>query len=191
MATRKSALAIFGVSGLALALGACSTEGTTAPTADPTANTSSATVDTTANGTAALERLSNSQYDGAVQELLGVPGSTRATFPTDTTAGDHFEQYFDAADALGEQVFADPFLTSKVLTCTPSEDTACTKQIVTALASRAYRGPMSPDEVDRLTKVATDAIALGETPVNSIKQVVKTVLASPQFLYTVAPATTL
>jgi hypothetical protein len=187
LGTRKSGLAILG--GLALALGACSTEGTTTPTADPTANTGSATVGATGDGTAALERLSNSQYDSAVQELLGVAGQARSTFPSDTTAGDHFAMYFDAADSIGEQVFADPFLTSKLLTCTPSEDTACTRQIVQAFGSRAYRGPMSPDEVDALTKVATDAVALGETPVNSIKQVVKTVLASPQFLYTVAPAT--
>jgi hypothetical protein len=190
MGTRKPIrLAILG--GLALALGACNTEGTTAPTGEPAGNTSAATVDTTANGSAALARLSNSQYDSAVQELLGVASATRSTFPADTAPGDHFELYFDAADALGEQVFADPFLTSKLLTCTPAEDAACTRQIVTTLGARAYRGPMSPDEVDRLTKVATDAVALGETPVNSIKQVVKTVLASPQFLYTVAPATTL
>ena len=107
------------------------------------------------------------------------------------SAGDHFEQYFNAADALGEQVFANPLLVSRLLTCTPSADTACTRQLVASFGSRAFRGPMSTDEVDRLTKVATDAVALGETPTDSIKQVVKTVLASPQFLYTVVPAQSL
>jgi len=77
---------------------------------------------------------------------------------------------------------------SRLLTCTPTEDTACTRQIVASFASRAWHGPMAPDDVDRLTKVATDAVALGETPTDAIKQVVKTVLASPQFLYQVAPA---
>jgi hypothetical protein len=75
-----------------------------------------------------------------------------------------------------------------VLSCTPSEDAACTRQIISQFATRAYRGPMSAADVDRLTKVATDAIALGETPVGSIKQVVKTVLASPEFIYSVGPA---
>src|SRR5439155_11287657 len=38
-------------------------------------------------------------------------------------------------------------------------------------------------EVTGLVKLATDAIGLGETADGSIKQVVKTLLASPQFLY--------
>ena len=49
-------------------------------------------------------------------------------------------------------------------------------------------GPMAPSDVDRLTKLAMDAVALGETPTDSINQVIKTVLSSPQFLYQVAPA---
>ena len=194
MGTRKSAVATFGMMVGALALGvtACSTEGTsttTTPASDPAA-AAPATVETT-GGSAVLARLSNAQYDSAVRDLLGVAEVAPSTFPADPTVGDHFEQYFNAADALGEQVFADPLLVSRLLTCTPSEDTACTRQIVNSFGSRAWRGPMSTEEVDRLTKVATDAVALGETPVDSIKQVVKTVLASPQFLYTVAPATTL
>jgi hypothetical protein len=187
-ATVHGVLATLG--GLALILGAsaCSTEGSSAP--EPTATTAPATVQTpAANG--ALVRLSNSQYDSAVRELLGVPGLTQTTLPADNAGDDHFEQYLNAADALGEQVFADPFLTSRLLSCTPSEDTGCTRQIVSSFGARAWRGPMAPADVDRLTKLATDAVALGETPVNSIKQVVKTVLASPQFLYTVGDATTL
>jgi hypothetical protein len=186
MATRQSVVAAFGGLALILGVSACTTEATTAPTSDPTS--APATVET-AGGGAALARLSNAQYDNAVKELLGVPGLTQSTFPADMAAGDHFEQYFDAADALGEQVFSNPFLVSRLLTCTPSEDTACTRQIVASFAARAWHGPMDPVDVDRLTKVATDAVALGETPVNSIKQVVKTVLASPQFLYTVSPTT--
>jgi hypothetical protein len=193
MGTRKgswtSGLAMLGA--LALGTAACSTEGAPAPTSDPAPTTAPATV-TAADpgGSSALARLSNAQYDAAVRDLLGVPTLSDSTFPADTAAGDHFEQYFNAADALGEQVFANPLLMSKLLTCTPSADTACTRQLVASFGSRAWRGPMSTEEVDRLTKVATDAVALGESPVDSIKQVVKTVLASPQFLYTVVPAQT-
>jgi hypothetical protein len=189
MGTRKSALAMFGA--LALGAAACSTGGAPAPTSDPAPTAAPATVQSADTGSAALARLSNAQYDGAVRDLLGVPALADSTFPADTAAGDHFEQYFNAADALGEQVWANPLLMSKVLTCTPSADTACTREIVASLGSRAWRGPMSTEEVDRLTKVATDAVALGESPVDSIKQVVKTVLASPQFLYTVVPSQTL
>jgi len=190
MRARKSALAMVGA--LAFGVAACSTESTSpAPTSasDNTPTAAPATVESYSNGDV-LSRISNAQYDSAVKDLLGVEASTPATFPADLAAGDHFEQYFDAADAVGEQVFANPLLVSRLLSCTPSEYTTCTRQIVADFGSRAMRGPLSTDQVDRLTKVATDAIALGETPVNSIKQVVKTVLASPQFLYTVVPTQT-
>jgi hypothetical protein len=178
------------VGALALGVAACSTEGTApAPTSDNTPTAAPATVETYSNGDV-LSRISNAQYDSAVKDLLGLESSTPSTFPADLTQGDHFEQYFDAADSVGEQVFANPLLVSRLLSCTPSEDTACTRQIVADFGSRAMRGPLSTDQVDRLTKVATDAVALGETPVNSIKQVVKTVLASPEFLFTVSPAQT-
>ena len=185
--TRNLALA----GALAFGVAACSTGSTTTtPSSDPAPTAAPATVQAPA-GSDVLARLSNAQYDGAVRELLGVSEIAPSTFPTDLAAGDHFEQYFNAADALGEQVFANPLLVSRLLTCTPSADTACTRQLVASFGSRAFRGPMSTDEVDRLTKVATDAVALGETPTDSIKQVVKTVLASPQFLYTVVPAQSL
>jgi len=188
MVTRKSALAL---GALAFGLAACSTETTTTnPSTDPAPTAAPATVATPA-GSDVLARVSNAQYDAAIRDLLGVSEVAPSTFPADPTAGDHFETYFNAADALGEQVWSNPLLVSRLLTCTPSSDLACTRQLVASFGSRAFRGPMSPDEVDRLTKVATDAVALGETPTDSIKQVVKTVLASPQFLYTVVPAQSL
>ena len=167
---------------VALAGAACTTDVATAPTNDP------ATVAPTTAATApsaTLVRLTNREYDNAIQDILGVPAIADSTFPTDQV---DFEKYFEAADALGEQVWSNPYLKSRLLACTPSDDAACTRELVTSIGSRAYHGPMAPAEVDRLTKVATDAVALGETPVDSIKQVVKTVLASPQFLYQVAPA---
>jgi hypothetical protein len=177
---------------LALGAGACNTEGDAAQPVDPSASGSATTQsDPAAAPSSTLVRISNREYDNAVRDILGVPGVAQSTLPTDqvATLGDEgFEKYFDAADALGEEVWANPYLKSRLLTCTPSEDAACTRSIVTALGSRAFHGPMAPTDVDRLTKVATDAVAMGETPVDSIKQVVKTMLASPQFLYTVAPA---
>jgi hypothetical protein len=182
------------IGGMALALGtaACNTEGDSSQPAAPVSE--AANVAATSPASSTLVRLTNREYDNAVQELLGVPGVADTTLPTEQTAGvgdDGFSKYFDAADALGEQVWANPLLKSRLLSCTPSEDAACTRQIVTEIGSRAYRGPIAQTDVDRLTKVAMDAVALGETPSDSIKQVVKTVLASPQFLYQVTPASTL
>ncbi|HVZ74833.1 MAG TPA: DUF1595 domain-containing protein [Polyangia bacterium] len=175
---------------LAMTLGAaaCTNAGdanteTTPPTADPVAVASE-------SNAASIARISNARYDQAVRDLLGVPALS-SSLPTDTTndfaSADTFEKYFDAADALGEQVFSNPLLKSRILTCDPGADAACTRSLVTTIASKAWNGPVASTDVDRLTKLANDAVAVGETPADSIKQVVKTVLASPQFLYQVTP----
>jgi hypothetical protein len=178
--------------GLALALGAtaCTTQGDATTETTPSAPAAVATAP--ADNGAAMARISNQRYDQAVRDLLGVP-ALQTTLPTDSAdvlSDDSFEKYFNAADALGEQVWANPLLRARVLTCEPSADAACTRTLVTSIASRAWNGPVAPADVDRLTKLAADAVALGETPADSIKQVVKTVLASPQFLYQVAPGAT-
>jgi hypothetical protein len=70
------------------------------------------------------------------------------------------------------------------MTCAPTAATdACTNTIITNFAKRAWRRPLDPTEVTRLVTLASDAVKLGETPENAVKQVVKTLLASPQFLY--------
>ena len=51
------------------------------------------------------------------------------------------------------------------------------------LDMNAWRRPLENSEVARLVTLASDAVKLGETPEAAIKQVVKTLLASPQFLY--------
>jgi hypothetical protein len=172
--------------GITATLAACTTDVAPQPTEEPAAPAAVNVQESSAT----LVRLTNREYDNAVQDLLGVPGVADATFPAESlTAGeDSFDRYFDAAEALSEQVWANPFLKSRILTCTPTEDAACTRLLVTAIGGRAWHGPMAPSDIDRLTKVATDAVALGETPSDSIKQVVKTVLSSPQFLYQVAPS---
>ena len=68
--------------------------------------------------------------------------------------------------------------------CTPSAtDTACSSRIIAAFGAKAWRRPLMTAEVQGLQTLATNAISLGETADGSIKQVVKTMLASPQFLY--------
>jgi hypothetical protein len=191
--TRSQTLAIRGLlaGGLALALGAsaCSNQGDTSPEPTPAAQTAPVATASDPGSGAVMARITNQRYDEAVRDLLGVP-TLSTTLPTDTAdvfAADTFEKYFNAADALGEQVFANPLLKSRLLICEPAADATCTRTLVTSIAGRAWNGPVAPSDVDRLTKLANDAVAMGETPVDSIKQVVKTVLASPQFLYQVAP----
>ena len=156
-------------------------------------------------GRVSVHRLNNFEYDNTVHDLLGVQGMAEATFQADeqgefdndadafTINDARYEQYFNAADAIGETVFADTAATGLRQTyvyglvspaCTPStDDTACSSRIISAFAQKAWRRPISDSELQDLVKLATDAIALGETADGSIKQVVKTLLASPPFLY--------
>jgi hypothetical protein len=156
-------------------------------------------------GRIAVHRLNSLEYDNTMRDLLGVDGTAQKTFQPDE-AGEfdndaeqfqindaRFEQYFSTADAIGEQVFADTTPTGLRQTyvyglvspsCVPSAtDTACTAKIISAFAQKAWRRPVSADELKDLVKLATDAVGLGETADGGIKQVVKTLLASPPFLY--------
>jgi len=143
-----------------------------------------------------IHRLNNLEYDNTVRDLVGVPGTAQTSFQADeqgefdnnadafTMNDARYEQYFNSADTIGEAVFANAALKAKIVTCAPSAtDTTCASTIITNFGKRAWRRPLAATEVTRLVKLATDAVALGETPENSVKQVVKTLLASPQFLY--------
>jgi hypothetical protein len=157
-------------------------------------------------GRVSIHRLNNLEYDNTMKDLLGVDAMARATFQPDET-GEYFdnnadaftmndaryEQYFTTADTIGEQVFADTTPTGLRQTyvyglvspaCTPSAtDTTCSSKIISAFAQKAWRRPVSPADLTDLVKLATDAVTLGETADGAIKQVVKTLLASPPFLY--------
>jgi hypothetical protein len=148
-------------------------------------------------GRVAIHRLNNLEYDNTIHDLLGVTSSARATFISDQK-GDFdnsadtliitdvsYEQYYAQADTVAGMAFADPALAARILTCTPSSstDTTCTRQIIATFGLRAWRRPLESAEIDRLTKVATDATALGEDFAGSIKQVVTVMLAVPHFLF--------
>src|SRR5262249_9173504 len=141
-----------------------------------------------------IHRLNNTEYDNTVRDLLGV-GSTPAKafiedeklFGFDDIASAfgmtdaQYEQYFDAADALVEATFGDKALRGRILTCATG-DATCTRKIISDFGLRAWRRPLEKAEVDRLAKLASDAVASGEDFAGSIKQVVKTMLSSPPFL---------
>ena len=157
------------------------------------------------SGRISIHRLNNLEYDNTVQDLLGVQGMAQASFQPDeegefdndadafTMNDARYEQYFNSADTIGETVFADTAATGLRQTyvyglvtpaCAPSAtDPGCTSQIVSAFAQKAWRRPLTTQEVAGLVALATNAINLGETADGSIKQVIKTLLASPQFLY--------
>jgi hypothetical protein len=153
------------------------------------------------SGRVSIHRLNNLEYDNTMRDLVGFTGNlAQTTFQPDekgefdntadafTINDARYEQYFNTADMIGEAVFANAQLKAKIVTCAPAMPTAsdaCTKTIITNFGMKAWRRPLATAEIDRLVALAGEATAstIGETPENAIKHVVKTILASPQFLY--------
>ncbi len=123
--------------------------------------------------TAPLRRLTQSQYANTLHDLFGdsvvVP---RALEPDTSREGSRSvgaakaslsargaEQYQDAAYAIAEQVLRDATLRAAVLACTPTgpSDEACATTFVREVGRRAWRRPLTSDEVSALMAVAMRA----------------------------------
>jgi hypothetical protein len=156
-------------------------------------------------GSIAVHRLNNLEYDNTMRDLVGVDAMAQKTFQEDekgefdndadlfTFNDARYEQYFTTADTIGETVFADTTPNGLRQTyvyglvspaCTPSTtDMTCSSKIISAFGQKAWRRPLTSADLTGLLKVASDAVGLGETADGALKQVVKVLLASPEFLY--------
>jgi uncharacterized protein DUF1592/uncharacterized protein DUF1588/uncharacterized protein DUF1587/uncharacterized protein DUF1595/uncharacterized protein DUF1585 len=151
-------------------------------------------------GTIAAHRLNAFEYDNTINDLLGLQQNiAESSFIADEVGGNGFDneadvltmndaeftQYFNAADALGEQVFASPALTAKIVTCTPASatDASCLNTVINTFGQLAYRRPLFADEVTRFQNLAANAVTNGADFNGSVKQIVKMMLSSVPFLY--------
>jgi hypothetical protein len=63
-----------------------------------------------------------------------------------------------------------------------------TRDVLTAFATRAYRRPVTTEEVDRLMTVVAKRRSEGRTPPEALRDGLKAALCSPTFLYLADPA---
>jgi hypothetical protein len=70
----------------------------------------------------------------------------------------------------------------KIFTCT-THDAACTRKIIADFARRAYRGPVAPQEINRLLTLVADSRKRGDSFDQSIGTALEAVLVSPEFLF--------
>ena len=66
---------------------------------------------------------------------------------------------------------------------TPSEEDGCARTIMSALARRAYRRPVTPSDVDELLTFYKEGRAEGATFDHGIELSLRALLVSPQFLF--------
>jgi hypothetical protein len=158
------------------------TGGTTMPAVDP--------------GTKGVHRLNSNEYNATVADVLGTklqPANSSwrggeiggfdniaAVLETDEA---QYQRYFDTAGLIADDVFAAVDLKAKIVTCATADDNACVQGIISNTGKRIFRRPLGTDEVGTYQKVYTAARQLGESHEGSIKQVLRSLLSSAEFLY--------
>ncbi|MFM2419153.1 MAG: hypothetical protein RL385_3876 [Pseudomonadota bacterium] len=158
------------------------------------------------NGTAARaalvgrtgpRRLTNTEYNRTVQDLLSTKLSPAASFVAEEAEGfdtvasamgmtpSQYESYVNAAEGLSAELFADAERMRDFLPCAPggADGKSCVVRVLNGFSERAYRRPPDSEESARILSLYDSARALGETELASLQQVVTAVLVSPRFLY--------
>ncbi|RKI60338.1 DUF1592 domain-containing protein [Corallococcus sp. AB049A] len=147
-------------------------------------------------GRVTLHRLNRAEYDNTVRDLLGETGSPASSFPPD----DHgfgfdnnadvlsmspllMEKYSHAAEAMVESAWTRGAFKTCVLD--PAKPEACARDLLKTFARRAWRRPVTAEEVERLVAFVTLARQQGDAPEVGVKLALRTVLVSPHFLFRV------
>ncbi|MET0595090.1 MAG: DUF1592 domain-containing protein, partial [Polyangiaceae bacterium] len=145
-------------------------------------------------------RLTHAQWENTTRDLLrldAAPGisSTFAPDPVtrfDTSIADRkvstalFGDYQEAAEQLATTVARDPAKLAKILPAgLPSADPARAQAFVTAFGKRAFRRPLTPDEVSGYTRLFQKGTSLlgGDALSAGAEIVLRAMLQSPHFLY--------
>lgn len=141
-----------------------------------------------------LWRLSAEQWGNAVQSLLSLPSApaltsrggedSSAPFSDASLSVDDAMLYdvYVVAGAATDQI--DPIVATTIAPCTGTTDadqTSCALSFLQDFASRAYRRPLSDDELSDLMTVYEDGAADGYD--TGIELAIKAIVASPSFLF--------
>jgi hypothetical protein len=145
-------------------------------------------------GAAPLRRLTQSQYNNTVRDLLGDTTRPADAFPPDETLGTFSnnaaaltvspllaQAYFTAAEALTTTALTHE---TTLLPCDPAAvgEPKCAQQFIETFGKRAFRRPLAPDEVTELLAIYTDN-ANGATFDDGLAAVIESILNSASFLY--------
>jgi hypothetical protein len=144
------------------------------------------------SGPTGLRLLTPTQYQNSVVDVLGdvaaeAVGQWRSSIAAAqggvSAAG--VEDYEAAAFTVTAAVFGDEAQRTAVAGCDPADD-GCTRSVVATLGRRAWRRPLTDQEIDRWVDVADSTAALlGDDPWVGLQHAVAGLLQSPNFLYRV------
>jgi len=159
-------------------------------------------------GTKAMHRLNTAEYNATVMDVLGTTlqpanASWRGgeidgwdNIATQLGVDDaQWERYFNAAEQLAEEVFANPALKARYVTCALTDDPTCVKGIISNAGLHIFRRPLSDAEVDTYFAAYTAArtgkevetgqgvVPIGDDHDGALKVVLRALLSSAEFLY--------
>jgi len=143
--------------------------------------------------TSQIPRLTNTQYNRTVRDLLGVTGLTASNnaLPSILLATDQagglstlgWSGYTTVAGMISAQVMGDPTLRENFIKCDPAEET-CLHDTIVEFGRRAFRRPLSEDEIERFEEVVAKGAEI--TPSGAPEEVAEALLymflVSPSFL---------
>jgi hypothetical protein len=154
-------------------------------------------------GATGLHRLSRIEYDNTLRDLLGdttrpgfakLPEDVNDPFDNDFTtqlvSGALIADVEALATDVSARTLADPARRSKLVGCTPTgpADKACMTSFVKAFGRRAFRRPITDDEVTAYLGLQSFAVEAGDFYAG-VDLVVRAVLQDPSFLYRVEVGT--
>jgi hypothetical protein len=197
---RRNGKAWFGAAATALIL--CSCTAVVSKPGDGTGvgtGTTSRLCQTRDPGPAVVRRLTRLEYSNTLRDLLGAPASSADSFPTEerrlgfdnnaaalSTSPVLVEQYLLAAEKTATDAVNG--VNASMTALVPCDAAvagvdACGQQFIKMFGARAYRRPLSDDDITALTGVF-DA---GKTTdfKTGVRLVIETILQSPRFLYRV------
>ncbi|HYG74181.1 MAG TPA: DUF1592 domain-containing protein [Planctomycetota bacterium] len=151
-------------------------------------------------GRIVIHRLSRTEYNNTVRDLLGVTSQPADSFPSDGSGGGGFdnnadtlfvppillEKYMDAASKILKE--ADPKL---IFVAKPGNSASSRREaaqkILDEFVPRAFRRPVEKPELSRYLAFFDESDKRGVTFEESIRSVLKAVLVSPNFLFRIEP----
>jgi hypothetical protein len=152
-------------------------------------------------GRVTLRRLNRVEYNNTIRDLVGVDFRPADDFPADDVGngfdniGDVlslppvlFEKYLAAAERVIAEAFARDDLRQRILVHQPQNEDdhrAALRRNIADFATRAFRRPVTDDEVDRLYQLRRAARANGKSDDEAIQVPLQAILTSPHFLFRV------
>ncbi len=150
-------------------------------------------------GPSGLRRLTRTEYDNALGDLLGdttrsgwakLPEDAFDPFDNDDSSQIASGVLVDTLDTLAEtaatRALADPGRRAQIVGCTPAgpDDTGCLRSFIAAFGKRALRRPLRDDEIARYLALQSYSIE-DRNFYAGVALVIRTMLQDPEFIYQV------